>query len=193
MVKSLIKELGLFTKKSWPGTNFYGLTTSGYNKRLEEESHSLPSDKSAKQNEQPSSVTNSSYSKQADKLSNDKIYQWVNVLSLGNVSNASLKYNNAPINVGYVSQRLVHCKSGKKVLMTCEVKDSEAGQQYNCSAKVSKLNKDGQEEEFIEQFEHPFISTAVNSFLKNNVKCIGTVTTFWPQRITLQNRFHLVF
>ena len=33
VVKSLIKELGLFTKKSWPGTNFYGLTTSGYNKR----------------------------------------------------------------------------------------------------------------------------------------------------------------
>ena len=107
VVKDCIKSLGLTSKKNWPGTNFFGLSSADFRHKLLEEE--IEETIKINGNLVSGSSPAASFNQVAEDNSEDGFrYEWVDVISYGEFrDDENFIHNGIPINVGFTSERKI--------------------------------------------------------------------------------------
>uniref|UniRef100_A0A7M5WU97 Uncharacterized protein n=2 Tax=Clytia hemisphaerica TaxID=252671 RepID=A0A7M5WU97_9CNID len=176
VASAILQELKLTTEKIWPGTNFFGLTSSAYRKFLEgegkerdsliapsSENTEIISSIATEENNMGTTSEKSGFG--IDNVKSTKHCKWVGVIDYGDTSSGvkPIAFENLLIHVGFTSQRLVNCKDNNTKLVSCKVIYNE----ILGAISFQLSTEDGQ------SFENTKISKAVNTFLMQ-IECVST-------------------
>ena len=166
VVADCLKGLNLSSKKKWPGTVFFGLTSAEYRKKnavSDTSSSSTLLTSSSTDVRQPTEETLNLEKLSEITTSKENIYDWVEVSSFGSIVSQSKEYfhNDIPITAGFSSTRNVLCVNEKRVEVTCVIStDKESGLPlFTCKT-------------FENNFSDFQISSCVNTFLRK-IQCVG--------------------